>query len=127
MGMVSRKRGMRSFISYTDKWTALSCIKRTLHLDANAEAELRSLHHDQAKQIRQYSRRRSEPGPGFLHGETWIHDHHRSAVRRKAALDRIANSESGDSRGVVHARRRRKRKRPIQKNVVTGERQPKDV
>jgi hypothetical protein len=59
---------MRSFISYTDKWTALSCLKRTLHLDANAAAELRSLYHDQANQIRQYSGGRSEPRPGFLHG-----------------------------------------------------------
>jgi hypothetical protein len=53
---------------YTDKRTAVSDENACSPLDANAAAELRSLHHDQANQIRQYSGGRSEPGPGFLHG-----------------------------------------------------------
>src|SRR3977135_1090220 len=103
MGIVSRKRGIRSFISYTYKRTVLSHLKRRLRLDAHAAAELRSVHHYQANQIYQHSSRRPKSRVGFLHRETGIHDHHRSAVRRKAALDRIANSESGDTSSVVHA------------------------
>src|SRR5882724_12634264 len=109
---------MRLFISYTDKWTALSPLERTLPLDGNAAAELRSLQHDQANQIRQYSGGRSEPGPGFLHGQTRVHDYHRPAFRRETALDRIARAESRDTRCVVHTRRRRKTHRVVYEYVV---------
>jgi hypothetical protein len=42
--------------SYTDKRTALSFNGCVSLLDANAEPDLASVHHDQANQIRQYSR-----------------------------------------------------------------------
>src|SRR5438874_3079926 len=116
--MVWRKRGIGSFISYTDKWTALSEPASGSLLDANVSITLGSPHHDQANQIRQHSSRRPKSGLGFLHGETWVYDHHRSTLRREAALDRIANSESGNTRCIVHGRRRRKANRLIHEHVV---------
>src|SRR5437764_12685312 len=86
MGMAWRKRGIGSFIGYTDKWTALSEPTSGSLLDANGSITLGSLHHDQANQIRQHSSRRPKSRLGFLHGETWVHDHHRSTLRREAAL-----------------------------------------
>src|SRR5205814_4539098 len=118
MGMAWRKRGIGSFISYTDKRTALFEPTSSSLLDANVSITLGSPYHDQANQICQHSSRRPKSRLGFLHGETWIHDHHRSAFRRQTALDRIANSKSGDEGGIIHGRRRGKANRLIHEHVV---------
>src|SRR4029077_819700 len=65
---------------YTDKRTAVYDIASSSLLDANVSITLSSAHHDQANQIYQHSGGRPKPRLGFLHGETRVHDHHRSAL-----------------------------------------------
>ena len=103
---------------YTDKRTAVCYENCCSHLDAKRSVTLGSAHHDQANQIHQYSRRRSKSRARFLHRQTWVHDHHRPAFRREAALDRITNSEGGDTRGVIYTGRGGKPDRVVYEHVI---------